>query len=92
MPRNIPINEELPLHTPVHIEDPLDGIMTIPNGKVMVWIAGKRSDPPYEYWNMLRDRAGIINTVEFEENYEETMIDGVPETIRQIAQEIGGMI
>ncbi|KAI0387955.1 hypothetical protein F5Y04DRAFT_274811 [Hypomontagnella monticulosa] len=89
MPRVSPVHGDEVMNTVVYVEDRDDGLMLIPNGRMMAWVVGSQSEVPYEHWNMLRERAGVINTAEMDGHSKDTEVNGVPQTIRQIAQEIG---
>ncbi|KAI0097412.1 hypothetical protein F4776DRAFT_651101 [Hypoxylon sp. NC0597] len=72
----------------VYIKEDGDAIMVIPNSRMMMWVAGNPESPPLEYWNMLRGYAATISIF--------TPVDSsadaeVPQSIRQIAQEIGSV-
>ncbi|KAI1775090.1 hypothetical protein F4818DRAFT_61165 [Hypoxylon cercidicola] len=71
----------------VCIRDHQDGIMVVPNGRLMIWIIGSRNDVPWHYFNRLRQRAGRINIPDALENH---LNAEFPETIRQVVREIAG--
>ncbi|KAI4866822.1 hypothetical protein F4820DRAFT_415703 [Hypoxylon rubiginosum] len=78
-----------------HIRDNQDGLMVIPNGRLMIWVTGDRDDVPWRYFNMLRQRAGRINIPDAQESQppaERAHGPQVPETIKQVVREIGGEV
>ncbi|KAI2470972.1 hypothetical protein F4781DRAFT_388321 [Annulohypoxylon bovei var. microspora] len=107
IPRNRPIWDSyltsssiydmLPISSPspVYIKDDKEGLMAIPNGRMIMWCEGSSGSPPMHHWNMLRQRSGRINSPEPLECHPNTnwaRKAEVPWTIREIALEIGGSI
>ncbi|KAI1396816.1 hypothetical protein F4819DRAFT_115453 [Hypoxylon fuscum] len=104
IPRDIPVRtasyDQVDFRSPltrVCLKDHRGRLMTVPNGRLMIWLKGTREEVPFRYLEMLRERAWRVNTMQPMDLHPHAMfathaeVPEVPDHVRQVITEIGSL-